>query len=118
MATKQMRPERIFVTVTSVFDSTGYVHPREIIWEDGRVFKIESIKDFRPASSLAEHLPGDCYTVNIMLLPPAQSGQTIRYVDDAAKHTRNQAVILFIQIVSELVIFKKVAGYRNHIRAD
>ena len=43
MATKQMRPERIFVTVTSVFDSTGYVHPREIIWEDGRVFKIESI---------------------------------------------------------------------------
>ena len=49
MATKTMRPERIFVTVTSVFDSTGYMHPREIIWEDGRVFKIESSKDFRPA---------------------------------------------------------------------
>ena len=65
MATKKMRSEKIFVTVTSVFDSTGYVHPREIIWEDGRVFKIESIKDFRPASSLAEHLPGDCYTVVI-----------------------------------------------------
>ena len=62
MATKKMRSEKIFVTVTSVFDSTGYVHPREIIWEDGRVFKIESIKDFRPASSLANHLPGDCYT--------------------------------------------------------
>ena len=65
MVTKTMRSERIFVTVTSVFDSTGYMHPREIIWEDGRVFKIESIKDFRPASSLAEHLPGDCYTVVI-----------------------------------------------------
>ena len=65
MITKQMRPERIFVTVTSVFDSTGYVHPREIIWEDGRVFKIESIKDFRPASSLSQNLPGDCYTVVI-----------------------------------------------------
>ena len=65
MVTKTMRSERIFVTVTYVFDSTGYMHPREIIWEDGRVFKIESIKDFRPASSLAEHLPGDCYTVVI-----------------------------------------------------
>ena len=65
MATKTMRSERIFVTVTSVFDSTGYMHPREIIWEDGRVFKIDSIKDFRPASSLSQNLPGDCYTVII-----------------------------------------------------
>ena len=65
MATKKMRSERIFVTVTSIFDSTGYMQPLEIIWKDGRVFKIESIKDFRPASSLAEHLPGDCYTVVI-----------------------------------------------------
>ena len=53
-----------------------------------------------------------------VLLPPPQSGQTIRYVDDAAQNARNQAVILFIQILSELVIFKKVAGYRDHIGAD
>ena len=50
-----------------------------------------------------------------VLLPPPQSGQTIRYVDDAAQNARNQAVILFIQILSELVILKKVAAYRDHI---
>ena len=61
MATSTMRPERIFVKVTSIFDSTGYMH----IWKDGRVFKIESIKDFRPASSISKNLPGDCYTVII-----------------------------------------------------
>ena len=62
---KQQKTERVYVKVISEFDSTGYMQPLEIIWKDGRVFKIESIKDFRPASSLAEHLPGDCYTVII-----------------------------------------------------
>ena len=65
MAKRQQKTERIYVKVASEFDSTGYMQPLEIIWKDGRVFKIESIKDFRPASSLAEHLPGDCYTVVI-----------------------------------------------------
>lgn len=65
MATSTMRPKRIFVKVTSIFDSTGYMQPLEIIWKDGRVFKIDSITDFRPASSLSKNLPEDCYTVII-----------------------------------------------------
>ena len=62
---KPQRPERVYVKVNSDFDSTGFMQPRSITWSDGRVFKIEAVKDFRPASSIAQGLPGDCYTVVI-----------------------------------------------------
>lgn len=57
--------QRIYVKVNSDFDSTGFMQPRSIIWKDGRVFNIEAVKDFRPASSIERGLPGDCYTVVI-----------------------------------------------------
>ena len=54
--------DRIYVTVTSDFDRTGYMKPRAITWPDGRVFPIDDVRAFRPAgdSSLL-----DCYTVVI-----------------------------------------------------
>ncbi len=57
--------ERVYVKVNSDFDSTGYMQPCSITWKDGRVFKIDVVKDFRPASSVEQSLPGDCYTVMI-----------------------------------------------------
>lgn len=57
--------QRVYVKVNSDFDSTGYMQPRSITWKDGRVFPIESVKDFRPAASIERGLPGDCYTVVI-----------------------------------------------------
>lgn len=63
--TRPQRPEKVYVKVNSDFDSTGYMQPRSITWKDGRVFQIEAVKDFRPASSLAHGLPGDCYTMLI-----------------------------------------------------
>ncbi len=63
--TKPVRPQRIYVKVISDFDSTGYMQPRSIIWEDGRTFNIDAVTDFRPASSIEHGLPGDCYTVRI-----------------------------------------------------
>lgn len=60
-----MKPERVYVKVSSDFDRTGYMQPTAITWVDGRVFKIDDVKDFRPASSLDRSLPGDCYTVVI-----------------------------------------------------
>lgn len=56
---------KVYVKVSSDFDTTGYMKPRSITWEDGRVFVIESVKDFRPASTLKGHHSGDCYTVVI-----------------------------------------------------
>jgi len=57
--------ERIYVKVTSEFDSTGFMHPRAITWKDGRIFKIDKVSDFRPAASVGMKLRGDCYTVKI-----------------------------------------------------
>ena len=66
MTPQQYRPPtRVYVKVNSDFDSTGSVTPRAIIWSDGRVFKIDSVRDFRPASALGESRRGDCYTVLI-----------------------------------------------------
>ncbi len=56
--------KKIYVKVTSTIDNTGYMRPLAITWEDGRTFRIQEIRDFRPASTIAD-LPGDCYTVLI-----------------------------------------------------
>ena len=58
-------PDRIYLNVISDFDRTGYMRPRAIAWEDGRVFKIDEVKDYRPASAFRKGMPGDCYTVVI-----------------------------------------------------
>lgn len=66
MRTQTVRPpRRVYVKVNSDFDATGAVTPRAIIWADGRSFRIESVRDFRPASTLGEGRSGDCYTVLI-----------------------------------------------------
>ena len=62
---KPLHPERKYVKVNSDFDSTGYMQPRSIIWDDGRVFTIDKVTDFRPASPIEKSLPGDCFTVII-----------------------------------------------------
>lgn len=62
---KPQPPIRVYVKVNSDFDSVGSVTPRAIIWKDGRTFKIDSVRDFRPASTLGPGHSGDCYTVII-----------------------------------------------------
>ena len=57
--------ERVYVKVNTDFDLTGYMMPRSIIWSDGRIFTIEAVRDFRPASSFEKKRSGDCYTVLI-----------------------------------------------------
>ena len=44
-----MTKERVYVKVSSDFDSTGYMQPTSITWSDGRTFPIETVRDFRPA---------------------------------------------------------------------
>ena len=60
-----IKMERVYVKVTSDFDSTGYMQPRSITWKDGRVFQIEAVKDFRPAGTHHDSPTCDCYTVVI-----------------------------------------------------
>lgn len=58
------KTEKVYVKVTSDFDATGYMQPRQITWGDGRTYPIEQVRDFRPANTIAD-LPGDCYTVMV-----------------------------------------------------
>lgn len=37
--------EKVYVKVTSEFDSTGYMQPTSITWSDGRTFSIEQVRD-------------------------------------------------------------------------
>ena len=60
------RTERVYVKVNTEFDVTGYMLPRAITWEDGRIFQIEAIQDCRPAAALHGNtrIPDtSCYTV-------------------------------------------------------
>ena len=57
--------ERVYVKVDTSFDQTGAMMPKSITWTDGRVFQIEKVEDFRPASTLEPGRVGDCYTVII-----------------------------------------------------
>ncbi|MCD8330322.1 MAG: hypothetical protein LUC27_06535 [Lachnospiraceae bacterium] len=59
------RISRVYVTVNTNTDPTGYVEPRAITWPDGRTFEIERVRDFRPADTIGLSLSGDCYTVII-----------------------------------------------------
>jgi len=56
--------ERVYVKVTSETDATGYMQPKAITWSDGRVFQIETVKNFRPAGTNHDATT-DCYTVVI-----------------------------------------------------
>ena len=47
--TGKSHTERIYVKVTSEFDTTGSMVPLSITWADGRTFAIEAVRDFRPA---------------------------------------------------------------------
>ena len=49
MKDRRVRREKVYVAVNSDFDSTGYMQPRSITWSDGRTFKIDAVKDYRPA---------------------------------------------------------------------
>ena len=58
------KSKRMYVTVESVFDQTGYMQPVSITW-NGRVLPV-TVRDFRPAASEAgSGNAGDCYTIMI-----------------------------------------------------
>lgn len=57
--------ERVYVTVTSEIDTTGFMHPKTLEWTNGRIYPIEEIRDFRPAHTVGTSYSGDCYIVVI-----------------------------------------------------
>ena len=56
---------KVFVQVSADFDVAGRIHPRAIVWEDGRTFPIDRVLDVRPAPSLKVGGCGMRYTCRI-----------------------------------------------------
>ncbi|MCD8130950.1 MAG: hypothetical protein LUE16_06675 [Lachnospiraceae bacterium] len=63
--TMQQPKKKVYVKVSSDTDQTGYVEPKIITWTDGRQYRIEDVKDVRPAGTAGAHYCVDCYTVVI-----------------------------------------------------
>ena len=62
MIQKHHAIERVYVSVSSIFDSTGYMQPTSITWTDGRTFPIEAsgitVLRMPPIRLLYRHHPG------------------------------------------------------------
>ena len=56
---------KIYVAVELTIDEAGVMHPRRILWEDGRKFEITSISDVRRAASLRAGGTGMRYRVTV-----------------------------------------------------
>ena len=57
------RPQKVYVKVSADSDCMGRLHPRSIIWGDGRVFNIDSVTDYYPGY-ISDHCE-DRYTIVI-----------------------------------------------------
>jgi hypothetical protein len=55
-----------YVQVKAVFDTAGKIMPTAIVWEDGRTFTIDRVKESRQATSLKVGGNGIRYLVSIM----------------------------------------------------
>ena len=65
MTIGQTKQDKIYVRVCTDFDPTGYMQPRSVTWNDGRTFRIDRVKDFRPANKYRDDCTGYCFTVMI-----------------------------------------------------
>ena len=45
-------PVKTFVGMKARFDTNGNIVPLCVLWEDGRLFKIDKVIDIRPCASL------------------------------------------------------------------
>ena len=57
--------DKVYVGVNAVFEASGKLLPRSVLWEDGRIFEIDKILDVRRACSLKAGGAGIRYTVRI-----------------------------------------------------
>ena len=61
-----------YVAVDARFEEDGRMTPTSIIWDDGRRFAIDEVRDVRRAASLKTGSDGMRYTIRI--------GQTVTYL--------------------------------------
>lgn len=58
-----MEYRKVYVEVVASFREDGLLLPREIVWEDGRRYKIDRISAMQPGASMKVGGQGDRYTI-------------------------------------------------------
>ena len=56
-------PLKVYVSVNVFFSETGQMFPRSLVWEDGREYEIDRVKNIRPAPAEKAGGQGDRYTI-------------------------------------------------------
>lgn len=54
--------DKVYVSVMAEFTKEGGILPKKFVWEDGRVYEVEKVKDIRRAASLKAGGTGLRYT--------------------------------------------------------
>ena len=67
---------KVYVEVAAVFTPEGQILPREVHWEDGRVYEIDRVLDIRHAAAMKAGGCGIRYTCRI------RGQQTYLFLDD------------------------------------
>lgn len=58
-----MEYRKVYVEVIASFREDGLLLPREIVWEDGRRYKIDRVSAMQPGASMKVGGQGDRYTI-------------------------------------------------------
>ena len=58
-----MEYRKVYVEVVASFREDGLLLPREIVWEDGRRYKIARVSAMQPGASMKVGGQGDRYTI-------------------------------------------------------
>lgn len=58
-----MEYRKVYVEVVASFREDGLLLPREIVWEDGRRYKIDRVSAMQPGASMKVGGRGDRYTI-------------------------------------------------------
>ena len=61
----QEKYRRVYVNVDVRFDSGGMMHPRALVWTDGRRYEIDRVLDVRPAHAEKAGGQGDRYKIRV-----------------------------------------------------
>ena len=56
---------KVYVKVDTVFDEWGRMFPHSLVWENGRVYTIDKVTDFRQAAAMKAGGQGDRYTIRV-----------------------------------------------------
>ena len=56
---------KVYVPVKAFFHEDGTLYPLEIVWEDGRKYRIEKVSEIRQAAARKAGGQGDRYTITV-----------------------------------------------------